>query len=319
MYLIFDTETTGIPHNKTAPLTDLDNWPRLVQLAWQLHDHQGKLLSQHSYIIQPDGFDIPFKAEQIHGISTQRAQEEGEKLSEVMAAFIKDLDNTKLLIGHNIEFDINIIGAEYIRLSLKPDFFLGLERLDTGIASTEYCQLKGGIGGKLKMPRLNELHQKLFGKDIEDAHDAAYDVDATARSFFGLVGEGVIAPIDGTPIADIHYEEPSLDADKLHCGVVKQDMPHHQHEIAALCGFAQFQSLCAAFAERLLDVAVHPGLKHLQPGFMVHLGMRGNHAAIESHPGQLIHGARGSHRRVIALDPFQPALIQVTDGTQYTQ
>ncbi|HPI81103.1 MAG TPA: 3'-5' exonuclease, partial [Cyclobacteriaceae bacterium] len=152
MYLIFDTETTGIPHNKTAPLTDLDNWPRLVQLAWQLHDHQGKLLSQHSYIIQPDGFDIPFKAEQIHGISTQRAQEEGEKLSEVMAAFIKDLDNTKLLIGHNIEFDINIIGAEYIRLSLKPDFFLGLERLDTGIASTEYCQLKGGIGGKLKMP-----------------------------------------------------------------------------------------------------------------------------------------------------------------------
>lgn len=27
MYLIFDTETTGIPHNKTAPLTDLDNWP----------------------------------------------------------------------------------------------------------------------------------------------------------------------------------------------------------------------------------------------------------------------------------------------------
>ncbi|MBX2910813.1 MAG: DNA polymerase III subunit alpha [Cyclobacteriaceae bacterium] len=229
MYLIFDTETTGIPHNKTAPLTDLDNWPRLVQLAWQLHDHQGKLLSQHSYIIQPDGFDIPFKAEQIHGISTQRAQEEGEKLSEVMAAFIKDLDNTKLLIGHNIEFDINIIGAEYIRLSLKPDFFLGLERLDTGIASTEYCQLKGGIGGKLKMPRLNELHQKLFGKDIEDAHDAAYDVDATARSFFGLVGEGVIAPIDGTPIADIHYEEPSLDAGNSTKREKREDVGYTAH------------------------------------------------------------------------------------------
>jgi len=61
MYLIFDTETTGIPHNKTAPITDLNNWPRLVQLAWQLHDERGKLLSQHSYIIRPDGFDIPFK------------------------------------------------------------------------------------------------------------------------------------------------------------------------------------------------------------------------------------------------------------------
>lgn len=212
MYLIFDTETTGIPHNKTAPITDLDNWPRLVQLAWQLHDNNGKLLSQHSYIIQPDGFDIPFNAEQIHGISTKRAQEEGIKLSEVMKTFIKDLDNTKLLVGHNIEFDINIIGAEYIRQSLQPDFFLGIERLDTGIASTEYCQLKGGIGGRLKMPRLNELHQKLFGKDIEDAHDAAYDVDATARSFFGLIKEKVVNPLDETDIADIEYEEPSLDA-----------------------------------------------------------------------------------------------------------
>lgn len=212
MYLIFDTETTGIPHNKTAPITDLDNWPRLVQLAWQLHDHKGQLLSQHSYIIRPDGFDIPFKAEQIHGISTKRAQEEGIELSKVMAIFHKDLDTTQLLIGHNIEFDINIIGAEYIRQSSKPDFFLSLKRLDTGIASTEYCQLKGGIGGRLKMPRLNELHQKLFGKDIEDAHDAAYDVDATARSFFGLIKEKVVNPLDDTPITDIEYEEPSLDA-----------------------------------------------------------------------------------------------------------
>lgn len=212
MYLIFDTETTGIPHNKTAPITDLDNWPRLVQLAWQLHDNNGRLLSQHSYIIQPEGFDIPFNAEQIHGISTKRAQEEGIQLSEVMKTFIKDLDRTKLLVGHNIEFDINIIGAEYIRQSLQPDSFLSLERLDTGIVSTEYCQLKGGIGGRLKMPRLNELHQKLFGKDIEDAHDAAYDVDATARSFFGLIKEKVVSPLDDTPIADIEYEEPSLDA-----------------------------------------------------------------------------------------------------------
>ncbi|MEQ8363434.1 MAG: DNA polymerase III subunit alpha [Cyclobacteriaceae bacterium] len=212
MYLIFDTETTGIPHNKSAPITDLDNWPRLVQLAWQLHDNNGKLLSQHSYIIQPDGFDIPFNAEQIHGISTKRAQEEGIQLSKVMETFIKDLDRTKLLVGHNIEFDINIIGAEYIRQSLQPDFFLSLERLDTGLASTEYCQLKGGIGGRLKMPRLNELHQKLFGKDIEDAHDAAYDVDATARSFFGLIKEKVVNPLDDTPIIDIIYEEPSLDA-----------------------------------------------------------------------------------------------------------
>lgn len=212
MYLIFDTETTGIPHNKTAPLSDLENWPRLVQLAWQLHDGQGKLLSRRNFIIRPDGFDIPFKAEQVHGISTRRAQEEGHDLKEVLELFRQDLGRTSLLVGHNIEFDINIIGAEFIRQELPHEDFLKLEKIDTGIAATEFCQLTGGIGGKLKMPRLSELHEKLFGKKFEDAHDASYDVAATARSFFGLISRGVIKPFDATAAAEIVYEEPNLEA-----------------------------------------------------------------------------------------------------------
>lgn len=212
MYLIFDTETTGIPHNKTAPITDLENWPRLVQIAWQLHDNKGKLLSQHSYLIRPEGFDIPFKAEQVHGISTKRAMDEGHPLHNVLDTFQKDLAKTQVLVGHNIEFDINIIGAEYIRQSIEPDLFLGLHRVDTGIESIEYCQLAGGIGGKLKMPRLNELHEKLFGENFNDAHDASYDVDATARSFFGLIKEKVIKPYDPTPVEEIAYEQPELEA-----------------------------------------------------------------------------------------------------------
>lgn len=210
MYLIFDTETTGIPHNKTAPLTDLDNWPRLVQLAWQLHDRNGKLLAQHNYIVKPEGFDIPFNSEQVHGISTKRALEEGHNLQEVLDAFRKDLASTNLLVGHNIEFDINIIGAEFIRKKLETADFLALAKIDTGIAATEYCALPGGIGGKLKMPRLVELHQKLFGEPFDDAHDASYDVAATARSFFGLIAKQVVKPHDATPFADVVYEAPKL-------------------------------------------------------------------------------------------------------------
>lgn len=212
MYLIFDTETTGVPHNKTAPLTDLENWPRVVQIAWQLHDAKGKLLSQANYIIRPDGFDIPFKAEQVHGISTRRAMEEGTPLAEVLELFRSDLDKTSVLIGHNIEFDINILGAEFIRQSLSPDPLLQATKVDTGIVSVDFCQLAGGPGGKLKMPRLSELHQKLFGKNFDDAHDASYDVAATARSFFGLIKKKVISPFDSTPIEEITYEEPNLEA-----------------------------------------------------------------------------------------------------------
>ena len=70
MYLIFDTETTGLPKKWNAPISDSENWPRCVQLAWQLHDNNGKLISNQSSIIKPDGFDIPFESEKVHGIST---------------------------------------------------------------------------------------------------------------------------------------------------------------------------------------------------------------------------------------------------------
>ena len=212
MYLIFDTETTGLPHNKTAPITDLENWPRLVQIAWQLHNEKGNLLSQQNYLVKPDGFDIPFKAEQVHGISTKRALEEGQDLNQVLELLLKDLSRTSLVVGHNIEFDINIIGAEFIRRKFDPDLLLKLSKLDTGLSSTDFCQLSGGLGGKLKMPTLLELHKKLFNKDFGDAHDASYDVAATARCFFGLLKQNVAKPFDSTPLEEIVYEEPNLEA-----------------------------------------------------------------------------------------------------------
>jgi DNA polymerase-3 subunit alpha len=212
MYLIFDTETTGIPHNKTAPITDLENWPRVVQLAWQLHDARGKLLSRQNLIIQPNGFDIPYKAEQVHGISTRRALEEGQPLKAVLERFISDLAQASVLVGHNIEFDISILGAEFVRQQFETEALLQRGKVDTGVVSIDYCQLAGGIGGKLKMPRLAELHEKLFGKDFGDAHDASYDVAATARCFFGLLAKQVITPFDATALEEIVYEEPNLEA-----------------------------------------------------------------------------------------------------------
>ena len=80
MFIIFDTETTGLPVNYHAPVTDLENWPRLVQLAWECHAADGNLLEAFNYIIKPAGFTIPFASEKIHGISTERALAEGYEL-----------------------------------------------------------------------------------------------------------------------------------------------------------------------------------------------------------------------------------------------
>jgi DNA polymerase III subunit alpha len=104
MYLVFDTETTGLPRDFNAPITDLDNWPRVVQLAWQLHDEAGELISQKDYIIKPEGFNIPFESEKVHGISTELAQAVGEELSTVLTFFIKDLEKSNFMVGHNLMF-----------------------------------------------------------------------------------------------------------------------------------------------------------------------------------------------------------------------
>ena len=108
MYLIFDTETTGLPQNFNAPLSDSDNWPRMVQIAWQLHDENGKLIENQDYIIKPEGYDIPFNATRIHGISTKMAQEQGRDLQEVLEEFTEVLKKTKVVAGHNIDFDYKI-------------------------------------------------------------------------------------------------------------------------------------------------------------------------------------------------------------------
>ena len=209
MYLVFDTETTGLPHNKTAPVEDLDNWPRLVQIAWQLHDSTGKLLSQGNHIVKPEGFTIPFNAAKIHGISTDRALEAGEPLSEVLEKFSVDVKIAKVLVGHNIEFDNKIIGAEYLR-ARQENLLVDFPNSDTSTETVQFCQLPGGPGGGLKQPRLIELYEKLFGEKFEDAHDAACDVDATAKAYFETLKRDIIKPFDDTDVSKISYEAPYL-------------------------------------------------------------------------------------------------------------
>ena len=187
MYLIFDTETTGLPKRWDAPVSDTDNWPRCIQIAWQLHDGLGQMIEHQDFLIQPDGFDIPFESEKIHGISTALAQAEGVPLNEALDAFRQALEKTTFLVGQNVGFDLNIMGAEYWRQE-GSDPLAAFPVLDTCTESTaELCQIPGGRGGKFKLPTLTELHEHLFGEAFKEAHNATADVEATTRCFLELL------------------------------------------------------------------------------------------------------------------------------------
>ncbi len=190
MYLIFDTETTGLPKRFNAPISDTDNWPRVIQIAWQLHDEWGKLIEAKDFLIKPEGFDIPYDAERIHGISTGLAEQNGIVLDEALSQFNAALQKSKFVVGQNVGFDVNVTGAEFFRLELETNL-TNLAVLDTCTEKTaQLCQIPGGRGGKMKLPTLTELHNHLFNKSFNEAHNATADVEATTRCFLELIRIG---------------------------------------------------------------------------------------------------------------------------------
>ncbi|GAB5473920.1 MAG: DNA polymerase III subunit alpha [Maribacter sp.] len=205
MYLIFDTETTGLPKNWNAPITDTDNWPRCIQIAWQLHDEMGNLVEHQDYLVKPEGFNIPYDAEKIHGISTALAEQKGVSMAEVLEKFNTAMARTKFIVGQNVGFDVNIMGAEFHRFAIENPL-QDLPVLDTCTEETAVlCQIPGGRGGKFKLPTLTELHQHLFGEPFGEAHNATADVEATTRCFLELLRRKHY-PIEKLDVQPDYYE-----------------------------------------------------------------------------------------------------------------
>ncbi len=188
-FLFFDTETTGLPRRWGAPVTELDNWPRLVQLAYMAYDAEGNLLRSVDTLVKPVGFTIPEEASKIHGVTTERALKEGRDLLEVLKEFRALLDETKYLIAHNMGYDEKIVGAEFLRAGMT-DIPQSVIKICTMHSTTEYCEIPGARG--YKWPKLAELHKKLFEADFESAHNALADVSAMAKCFWELRRRGII-------------------------------------------------------------------------------------------------------------------------------
>ena len=182
-YLFFDTETTGVPRNYKAPSSDTRNWPRLVQLAWILADEEGNRIHEGNLIVKPEGFVIPTDATKIHGITTQKALAEGILLKDAISMFKADLDLANFVVGHNVDFDKKIVGAEMVRLGMSDE--LGRKKsYCTMLSMTNFCKIPGPYG--YKYPKLQELYKKLFGKEFDNAHDAMSDIEATEQCFWEL-------------------------------------------------------------------------------------------------------------------------------------
>lgn len=72
--LTFDCETTGLPPKGAKWDVDFAEFPNIVQLAWAVNE------KERSYIIKPEGWEIPEASTEVHGITAERANAEGVPL-----------------------------------------------------------------------------------------------------------------------------------------------------------------------------------------------------------------------------------------------
>ena len=180
MILFFDTETTGVPQNHDAPASDVNNWPRLVQLAFIKTDWEGNIIDSKDFIIKPQGFTIPKESTKFHGISNEYAIQSGSNLREVLELFNNEIERASIIVAHNIKFDKKIIAAEFFRNNITSSI-LNRTNICTMERSTNFCALSGN-----KWPKLSELHKKLFNEEFQEQHNAKHDILATYKCFWEL-------------------------------------------------------------------------------------------------------------------------------------
>jgi len=200
-FFFFDTETNGLPSNYKAPPTQVDNWPEIVSIAWEVWQMEADvwtLITTKSYIAQPpEGCRWNREAERIHGISFERARSEGIPLLQILGEVETELAQATHVVAHNLAFDRSIVLASFLRHRGTAKWTTG-KNVCTMMDTISICKILSTspyatVADPYKWPRLQELHQFLFKKEWEGtAHEALSDVQCMRSCYRALLERGCL-------------------------------------------------------------------------------------------------------------------------------
>lgn len=198
--LFVDTETTGLPVTYDAPFTDVHNWPRILQIAWELCYEDGTPIKNVCELVKPDGWKVPtgdFWKE--HGFTTAKNEKHGKPAKDLLYDLAVAMCQADMMVCHNLSYDKPIIECECFRykvfpkavardlrdlIDLRPEN-VTLEKHCTKLLSAPILKIPG-YRGDYKWPSLEEAYQFMFGKKVEGAHDAGWDVKACKEIFLWI-------------------------------------------------------------------------------------------------------------------------------------
>lgn len=187
-YLFIDTETTGLPKYPEFNFLEesLDDWPYIVQIGILVFDKDKHKVAEKEFILSPDNYKIPSSSTKVHKISNEYALKYGQKREDVLNFMDKLLSKVDYIVGHNVEFDINVLKCEILRIKGKNHAsFLNKEHIimDTMKLGTKICCIPTLLYDDYKYPTLEELYHALFRKSFENEHNALSDIKASFECF----------------------------------------------------------------------------------------------------------------------------------------
>lgn len=197
---VFDTETTWFIDKKKS---NIDDQPYIIQFAWiywEIKNWEWKEIKKINQMIKPK-ISIPYEASQIHHIYDIDIKNEFP-IENYIDVFLKIINESDVIVWHNIEFDEEMIKLELKRLNREFEYN-PKQVLCTMKQTVDFCALLWNWS-KYKYPKLWELYKKLFWEYFTWWHDAIVDVEATLKIFIELYKRWIIK------IEEIKHQKLSL-------------------------------------------------------------------------------------------------------------
>lgn len=200
--LVFDTETTGLIQNKNGPLSQ---YPYITQFSFIVYDiEKGNIRSSfNAYIKIPSSVIIPEMITKLTGINNEKCEKEGIPITDALGIFYHAVNLCDYIVGHNIEFDIQMVNAEIIRniknLTLFPniiDLFDKNKLMSKNIQID--CTMKMSIDmcnlfrtneknqSYKKFPKLAETYFHIFNEHPENLHNSMIDTLICLRCYLKI-------------------------------------------------------------------------------------------------------------------------------------
>ena len=186
-YAIIDTETSGLfDFSKPA---DAEGQPRLASLAIVVLDEQLALVSEHEFLVKPDGWTMNPEASKVNGLTDEYLRDLGRPISEVLDAYVSLVNAGHVIAAYNAQFDTKVVRGE-LRRAGRPDMFESTPNVCLMRACTDVVRIPAKNGRGFKFPKLSEACA-FFQIDQPAAHSALGDAKSATTLLRALIRHGI--------------------------------------------------------------------------------------------------------------------------------